>query len=360
MMRTTLVLVLCLLLLPMMALPAAEAAPPRALNPLIPGSLDPGGIASFPWQLNQDVTEFLFYYEVTGGPDTLDVVYVSIDETGLLWQSLTGKGWAYCDCPLDAGAYTVAVEADTGATGILSFKVGFYVVPQAPVDFSGFIPANASTRSSDFGVLFPSSTSYTMLLGTTAGSYEFFVDGESQGVVAGTTTLTLELESGFHLLEVSSFAVSPDEDVSWTVQVQGQPKLEVRIVNPCPLLNPESGQSVCVTGAEVTASDGRNPAVTYAWTTNGGELNSTSSQWVQWTAPAGAANYTLTVEVSATGYVSDSDSLKAQVVPEFPSSVPLLLALILAMVTLTQRRSKRSSTEQENRRVTLERNAFDL
>jgi hypothetical protein len=232
------------------------------------------------------------------------------------------------------------VETDVGATGRISFDIGFYVVPQPPVDFVGFISANSYTRISSFGALFPTSGSFTIVLAATAGSYDFIVDGASQGEVTGTSSLTLQLTGDFHLFEVSSVGISEGEDVRWTVQIQGQPKLEVRIVNPCPVLNPESGQSVCTTGAEATASDG-TPTVSYLWTASGGELNSTTSQWIQWTAPAGVASYTLTVEASAPGYVSDSDSLVVGVTPEFSSfTVPLLLVLVVALTTVAQRRSR--------------------
>jgi hypothetical protein len=210
------------------------------------------------------------------------------------------------------------------------------------VDFSGFIPANSGDRYSAFGAIFPSTTSYTLVLGVTSGSYELFVDGTSQVVVTENTQVSLDFEEGsFHLFELSSLSVGADEDVGWTVQIQGQPKLDVIIVNPCPVLNPESGQSACVTGAEATASDGGSPTVSYLWTASGGELNSTTSQWVQWTAPPGVASFTLTVQASASGYVSGSDSLSVQVAPEFPSfAAPLLLVLLLAFTALSKKRSR--------------------
>jgi len=321
-------------------LPTAEATPPKALKTLS-GSLDPGDITSLSWDLNRDVSEFLFHYVITGGADEFDVVYVSIDETGDLWDSLMGEGWAYCDCPLSAGPYTVTVEADADATDRINFNVGFYQVPQAPVEFAGFIPANSITRVSGFGVLFPSAGGNSLVLGVTAGSYEFFIDGVTQGVVTETRSLPLEVTGDFHLFEVSSLSVGADEDVRWSVDIQGEPKLQVSIVNACPVLNPEAGQSVCVTGAEVTASDGGTPTISYLWTATGGEFNSTTSQWVQWTAPAGVTTYSITVQASAPGYVSDSDSLTVQVVPEFLFSViPLMLMLVLAFTVVFDRRRR--------------------
>ena len=111
-------------------------------------------------------------------------------------------------------------------------------------------------------------------------------------------------------------------------------------IGPSALLNPDSGQSVCVTGAEATASDGQNPSVSYAWTASGGSFNSTTSQWVEWTALPGVASFTLTVEASATGYTSDTDSLNVQVVPEFSSLAPPFLLAILLAVLLTRKRSR--------------------
>jgi len=319
--------------------PAAEAAGPKALK-TFSGALDPGEITDPPldWQLDRDVSEFLFHYAITGGSEPEDVVYLSI--AGITsFDFLIGEGWRYCPCPLGMGSYGVVVEAEPAATGRITYEVGFYDVPQPPVDFSGFIPANSYYDSNDFGVLFPSSTSHQVTLGVTGpGDYELFVDGDSKGVVTKTTDLSIFFSSGFHVFDV----IAGQEDVRWSVQIGqvGQPKLEVTIVDPCPTLNPESGQSVCVTGAEATASDGQNPSVSYAWTASGGSFNSTTSQWVEWTAPPGVAAFTLTVEASAPGYSSDTDSLNVQVVPEFSSlAAPFLLAIVLA-VLLARKRSR--------------------
>jgi len=315
--------------------PAAEAAGPKALK-TFSGALDPGEITDPPlnWQLDRDISEFLFHYAITGGSEPEDVVYVLID--GITWDFLTGEGWRYCDCPLGAGSYSVTVEADPAATGRITYNVGFYRVPQPPVDFSGFIRANSIYDRNDFGVLFPSSTSHEVTLVVTTGDYELFVDGETKGVVTETTDVSIFFSSGFHVFDV----IAGEDDVRWSVQILGQPKLEVTILDPCPTLNPESGQSVCVTGAEATASDGQNPSVSYLWTASGGRFNSTTSQWVEWTAPPGVAAFTLTVKASAAGYTSDTDSLNVQVVPEFSGVAPPFLLAVLLAVLLTRKRSR--------------------
>jgi len=344
-MRRIAVIVVVLLLLPLLITPVVDAAPPRSMK-VFSGSLDPGGSTSFTWELNQDVSSFLFHYEVTGGTDAADVIDVFIDETGDTWQLLMGNGWTYCspgatECPIDTGTYTVTVQSDLAATGPINFRLSFCLVPQPPVDFAGFIPANAdaSIAISSFGVRVPSPASSTLVLGVAAGSYEFFVDGASEGVVTATQTVTVDLEGGFHLFEVDSTATA--EDVRWTVQIQGPPKLEVSIVNPCPILNPEAGQSTCVTGAEATASDGGAPTVTYNWTVTGGSLNSSSSRWVEFTPPIGVASFTLTVNASAPGYLSDTAVQVVQVVPEFPAFfMPLVLTLALALAVLSRRKPK--------------------
>ena len=292
---------------------------------------------TFSWALGQDISEFLFYYDVTG-----DVVDVNIDDVPY-WQSLIGRGWRFCDgCQFNAGTHDVMVSAPFDAA---QFYVAFYVVPQAPVDFAGFIPVDAIEPFSEFGAVFSSSSgNYTFVLAAAGGTYDFFIDDTLEATVTGTTTLTLDLGGAFHRFAVD--ATGESADVTWTVEIQGPPKLEVAIVNPqssgCnATLNPESGQSGCVVSAVATPSDGGSPTITYLWTASGGEFNSTSSQWVQWTAPPGVATFTLTVQASATGYVSGSDSLSVQVVPEFPSFVvPLLLMLILGFATMGQRRSR--------------------
>jgi len=329
-------LALLLSTLPALALPTADGAPPRALE-TFSGSLYPGEITSPPlsWELYRDVDEFMFHYAITGGSEPDDLVYVWIEETGLRWDSLMGEGWSYCDCFLPAGSYSITIEADAAASSPLTYSIGFHLVPQPPVDFNGFILANSNVFPNDygsFGAFFPSAASHQVVLGATSGDYEFFMDGESKAVVTGTTELSIDFTLGFHVFQV----LAGEGDVRWSVQILGPPKLEVRILNTCPVLNPDSGESTCVIGAEATASDGGNPTVSYLW--SGGSFNSTSSQWVEWTPPPGVADFTLTVEASAPGYLSDTDMLKAQVVPEFPSSAfPLIIAVALAVVLLTRR-----------------------
>jgi len=199
-------------------LPTVQAATPPALK-TVTGSLNPGDISSFSWDLNSEVSDFLFHYRITGGAEAEDVVYVSIDETGDYWPFLMGEGWAYCDCPLSMGPYTITVEADAAATGRISFDVGFYAVGEPPLDFTGFMPANSGTRISGFAAVFPfPAVNYSLTVDVTDGSYEFFIDGSSEGVVEGTRTLTLQLEEGFHLFEVDSSVVGVDETVRWAVQ----------------------------------------------------------------------------------------------------------------------------------------------
>lgn len=311
-----------------------DAVGPKALKTFT-GSLDPGAITDPPlsWELGRDVSDFLFHYSVTGGSDMNDVVYVSID--GIPFDYLMGDGWAYCDCPMSAGPYSVTVEADGAATGRLAYDIGFYAVPQPPVNFEGYIPANSSTRSNDFAILLPSQASSQVNLGVSGGGdYGFFVDGESKGVVTTAQQIQIDFTSGFHLLEIWA----GEGDVRWSIEILGPPKLEVTIANDCPTLNPESSQSVCVTGAEVTASDGGSPVVSYMWKASGGSFNSTTSQWVEWTAPPGVASFTLSVNASAPGYVSGTDTINVQVVPEFPSAaVPILFTVGIAVVFFARR-----------------------
>lgn len=295
---------------------------------------------TFSWALGEDISEFLLYYDVTG-----DVLDVYVDDTPY-WQSLTGRGWRFCDgCQFSAGTHDVVVSAPFEAA---EFYIAFYAVPQPPVDFAGFVPANSIEAFSEFGADFSSSSgNYTFVLSAAGGTYDFFIDNMLNATVTETTTLMLHLAEGFHRLAVD--ATGEAADVTWTVDIQGeasQPRLEVAIVYPgsggCNVtLNPESGESVCVAGVMATPSDGGSPTITYAWTASGGELNSTSSQWVQWTAPPGVATFTLTVQASALGYLPGSYSVGVQVVPEFPSFVmPLLLVLGLSFAAVAWRRSR--------------------
>ena len=341
-MRIGLLLLIVVLAMGPLAFPVARADPPPTLQRFPSAgksSLESGGNITFSWALGGDISEFLLYYDVTGG-----VLDVYVDGTPY-WQSLTGRGWRFCDgCQFSAGTHDVAAYAPFEATG---FYIAFYDVPQPPVDFAGLISADSNEPFSEFAAIFPSSiANYTLVLGATGGSYDFFIDNTLSANVTDTTTLTLHLE-GFHKLAVD--ATGAGADVTWTANIQGeasQPRLEVAIMYPksggCnAALNPQAGQSVCVAGVMATPSDGGSPAITYAWKASGGELNSTSSQWIQWTAPPGVAAFNLTVQASAPGYSPGSSSVNVQIAPEFPSLVmPLLLVLSLGFTAIARRRSQ--------------------
>lgn len=341
-MRTNLALLVTLLAVMSLAFPIVKAAPPVVLQAFPSAgktSVQAGASMTLLWTLAKDISEFLVYYDVTG-----DVLDVSIDDYPY-WQSLTGRGWRFCDgCQYSVGTHDVVVSAPYEGA---EFSIVFYAVPQVPVDFAGFIPANSIQAFSEFGALFPpTSTNSTIVLDATAGSYDFAIDNKLIGTTTKRTTLSLHLE-GFHKLRVDATGVGAD--VTWTVNIQGgtsQPGLEVAIVYPksggCnTTLNPKSGQSTCVAGVTATPSDGGSPKITYVWSVSGGKLNSTTSQWVRWTAPSGVAVFTLTVQASATGYSSGSYSASIQVVPEFSSlALPLLLAVGLGFVVIAGRRSR--------------------
>lgn len=346
-----LMLALLAIALPTSLPPTVEAALPRAVKTFSGSLTSANPSVTQTWQLSRDIPDpgFLFHYTITGGSQLDDVVYVYIEETGDAWDvnwPLMGEGWTYCSptsfqpCPLDAGSYNVTVEAGPAASLPISYSIEFYLLPTPPVDFSGHFPANSDLRRSTFGVLLPSATTSEIVLGVTSGSYEFFFD-ENETVVNSNTQLSLNFTEGFHQLEVNSEAEGIGEDVAWSVQILGPPKLDVRIVDTCPTLNPESGQSICVTHAEATARSGNvnQSEVSYRWAVSGGSLNSTAGQWVAWTAPPGVAAYTLTVNASAPGYVSGTDSLTVQVTPEFPTAtLPFLGAVVLASLLVIRRR----------------------
>jgi hypothetical protein len=343
-----LMLALLAIVLPSYLPPAAQAALPTAVKTFSGSLTSANPNVTQPWQ-SRDFPDpgFLFHYAITGGSQPDDVVYVYIEGTIDSWDlnwPLMGEGWTYCSpysfepCPFDAGLYNVTAQAGPAARLPISYSIGFYLVPNPPVDFSGHIPANSTVRRSIFGVLLPSAaTNSKIVLGVTSGSYQFFVDNKNGTVVNRNTQLSLNLTKGFHLLEVDAETEGIGEDVAWSVQVSGPPKLDVRIVDTCPTLNPKSGQSTCVTHAEATASSG-TPTVSYQWTASGGKLNSTAGQWITWTAPPGVAAYTLTVNASAPGYVSGTDSLTVQVTPEFPTAtLPFLGAVLLASLLVIRR-----------------------
>jgi hypothetical protein len=331
-------------------LPAAKATPPRALvsfkslEPLNPGNFtDP----SLNWKLNQSVPDYIFYYKITGGPEPVNWANVTIEETGDTFGLLTGEGYEYCGCPLSAGDYSVTVEAANNATSPIGYEIAFYLVPQPPVKFNGHIPANSLLGFSDFGVLFPGGNN-TLILAATSGSYEFSIDGGSQQTVSQRTELNPTFTNHLHLLNVTA---TPGQDVTWSVEIKGIPKLDVRILTlPTAHCPPVELNSSCPMGASVTASDGSSPNVTYLWTDNGagGAFNSTAGRVVAWTPPNTRGVFDLTVNASAPGYLSASDSLSVEVVPEFPSTtVPLVLTLAFTIILFARRgRSKPTACAQ--------------
>jgi len=361
--RVYLLLLLLLASLSVWVLPATDAAAPEVLK-TFSGTLAPGDIATTPgnWQLDRNIPEpgFLFHYAITGGSDPNDVIYVYIEETDDAWDYLMGEGWTYCSqtavlpCSLDADSYTVTVEADQLATRSISYAIEFYLPTEPSAEFSGQMPANSDARLSSFGMVFPRTTSGQLVVGVTSGRYEFFVDGEPVGdgqPITTTTELPVSFDSCdlpvlgqdvcFHMFEVSAELEGLEENVAWFVQVP--PILNVEILSECPTLNPETGESVCITGAQATASDGGTPAVSYLWTASGGSFNSTTSQWVEWTAPPGFSVFTLTAQATAPGYFSGSKTFPVQVVPEFsPAAVPFVIAIALAFVLLSRKSRRRS------------------
>jgi hypothetical protein len=138
-MRISLLLLIILLAIAPLAFPTVRAAPPPTLQRFPSSgrsSLQAGGNMTFSWPLAQGISEFLFYYDVTG-----DVVDVNINDAPF-WQSLTGRGWRFCDgCQFSAGTNDVTVSAPFDAA---QFYVAIYLVPQAPVDFAGFIPVDSA------------------------------------------------------------------------------------------------------------------------------------------------------------------------------------------------------------------------
>ena len=327
-------------------LPLAEAAGPKRIGGVISGTEDPGAVTDQQWQVNQDIPDFIFYYKISGGSGQNDVVNVTIQESGLdPWEDLMGEGWEFCDCSLDAGSYVVTVQANANANAPVSFEIGLYFVPEPPVDFSGHIPAgiNSKWNFSDFELYFSEEGDHKVILDVTSGAYEFLIDDVSKAQVTQRTELTISFpKDSFPLFQIYA---STGEDVEWSVQIQGSPKLEVRILNSCPPLN--SSNPECVAGAEATASDGSSPNMTFDWTDNGagGSFNSTTGRWVVWTPPPMVGVFTLTVKASAPGYISDTDDLSVETteaIPEFmAAALPLVLALALVMV-LCARRSRRS------------------
>jgi len=369
--------VLAVLLLSLLAtrLGPAQAQAPTPIA-TISGTVMPGESQEHPFTIPQDLDEYLFYAQSQGAATADDTFDVTIDETGDSWWSLQGQQWLR-GMALDAGDYILLVEAYPDATGPITYTVNFYSIPAVPVTFSGLRLATSSYDSAELSADFPADGNYTFTFGVQGASYEFLLDSESLTIVEGPGSVSAEVSEGRHQLDVVS--QEAEQETSWSVTIQGpvsmsqttsvtettsvsetttvtettsmtqttsvsetQPQLVVSIEPSCPTLNESAGQFNCILAAQATASDGGSPDVSYEWSSTGGSFNSTSGQWVNWTAPEinEAENFTLSVVASASGYSDGvaSTAIAVQPIPEFEALPMSCLFLALGAACLIGRR----------------------
>jgi hypothetical protein len=341
----------------------------------------PGESQEHPFTIPQDLDEYLFYGQSQGAATADDTFDVTIEETGDSWWSLQGQQWLR-SMALDAGDYTLMVEAYPDASGPITYTVNFYSIPAVPVTFSGLKPATSSYDSAELSADFPADGNYTFTFGIQGASYEFLLDSESLTTVEGPGSVSAEVSEGRHEFDVVS--QEPEQETSWSVTIQGPvsmsqttsvtettsmtettsvsettsvtqttsvsettssetlPQLLVSIEPSCPTLNESAGQFNCILAAQATASDGGSPDISYEWSSTGGSFNSTSGQWVNWTAPEinEAEDFTVSVVASASGYDQGaaSTAIAVQPIPEFEVLPMSCLFLALAAACLIGRR----------------------
>jgi hypothetical protein len=328
----------------------------------ITGTVSPGESQEQPFTIPQDLDEYLFYAQgpsVATADDTFDV---TIEETGDAWWSLQGQQWLRSSA-LDAGEYTLLVEANTDATAPIAYTVSFYSIPAVPVTFGGVNLATSSYDSSELEADFFADGNYTVTFGVQGGpceGCEVLLDGES--IMEAPGTVSAEVSEGSHQLDI----YLPSEQVtSWSITIGGlvsmsqttsatettsmtqstslsetttaetQPHLSVSIVSSCPTLNESAGEFNCTLAAQATASDEASPEITYMWSATGGSFNSTIGQYVNWAAPEinETETFTISVIASASGYYNGvtTTAIVVQPVPEF--QVLPIVSLVLALTT---------------------------
>jgi hypothetical protein len=323
----------------------------------------PGESQEHPFTIPQDLDEYLFYGQSQGAATADDTFDVTIDETGDSWWSLQGQQWLR-SMALDAGDYTLMVEAYPDASGPITYTVNFYSIPAVPVTFSGLRLATSSYDSAELSADFPADGNYTFTFGVQGASFEFLVDSESLTTVEGPGSVSAEVSEGRHEFDVVS--EEPEQETSWSVTIQGpvsmsqttnvtettrltetssseaEPQLVVSMISSCPTLNESAGEFNCVLAAQATASDGGSPDISYEWSSTGGSFNSTSDQWVNWTAPEinEAEDFTISVVAFASGYKNGvtSAAIAVQPIPEFEVLPTSCLFLALGAACLIGRR----------------------
>jgi hypothetical protein len=344
-----------LLLLEVHAVPAQPATPLASFS----DALNPGESREHALRISQDLDEYLFYAASEGGTTADDTFDVTIQETDDTWSSLQGQLWFFSS-NLNAGDYTLIVQAYEDATGPITYTVAFYSIPTVPVAFSGHVLAASAYDTADFEVDFPVDGTYTFRLGVQGEPYEVRMDYESLVTVEAPKSISVEVLEGRRYFEVISvleqetyWSIEMSQPITTTTQTteatQTSGHLSVSILSSCPTLNESAGQFSCILGAQAIASDGGSPEITYAWSKTGGSFNSTTGQWVNWTAPVTDKPLTFTVSVvaSASGYDDGValDSIAVQPIPEFPAlSLPCLLSVLAVASLLIRRKLPRSSS----------------
>jgi len=354
------ILIIALLAFVFMPVPQAVSATPAQLA-TVSGTLSPGETKDFPYSLPQDLEDFLLHVTVTASAPDTDRLDITIEDA--TWTDLQGDWWdawgRYVDIfgPLTAGDHTLTAttSVDPPAVNSVTFTVEFYEIPTTPFTVQGTFPAEPVDNTSAYiRVSLPEAGAYPVSADATAGNFRLVPEGPNDPMdVTGLVKRTMQFdEAGVYEFEIQTDVLDKLEATAWSITVESptsKPSLSVMIADGCEGVPPGSS---CLFRADATASDGSQPNVQYNWTTSGGCfideagecVPSVLGQNVNWTAPSGSGEttYTVTVNATADGYESGTDTWPI-VVPEF-SSTELALAVSLvsaSAVILVGRRRRR-------------------
>ena len=320
-------------------------------------NLPAGTVKNYTLSLTQNYTALLFYAKELGPDDNNpnDAFDVSLIGQNYTWNPpcsscLQGELWTKIQGPIPPGSYNVTVTANSGATGLISFKIAFYDVPSVPAVFSGKM-WGSSLYTSPSIVMFKvlSSGNYTLEMNATAGDFGVTLNGAYLGAVYGPNSTAVQLSAGISELDISNDPLSRAPDhTQWILEILGSsfsssgPALVVTVRPTC--IGISTNNTECVLTAQAS-SVGANVTATYQWSSNGGSFNSTTGQTVVWVSPTikQTEQFEVTCNATAPNYTAGSALIQvnASPVPEFVSTISLLPGILLAGSLIIFRTRKR-------------------
>ena len=317
---------------------------------VVTGALSPNEVKDYPFTIANALDDYLLHVTVQANDPEFDRLDITIGSD--TWTDLQGDWWdsVYWG-PLAAGDHTVTATTSTDATNQVGFTVEFYTIPTSPFTVQGTFPPDPYNNVAYINLNLTEAGYYTISAKANTGNFALVPGGQDSIDVVHEIKATLQFgEAGIYEFQVQADVLGTGDATAWSFTIEAaksELSLNVTIIEGCEEIGPGSS---CMFRANATASDGGQPEIRYDWTTSGGCfvtetgecVSSFLGQYANWTAPQDSdmKTYQVTVEASADGYESGTDSWPI-VVPEFPfSAASMVLVLVLALVAFAVRRSR--------------------